>query len=182
MTITPQALGDTRNTTAIICEDASGTKEFLGRSRVADACAYVPQGPARWFKRQAGGELKPLQLEVDPAPAPAPAPVVQVLPPAQLEVVRLALDYGERQADRYAKVYAEAYKVAGSSWAAVVQPLAQALQALSSRVVTLESKLEELPQLEQAPPPEPSKPSPLDELAEGVLAGVVHGAMNAQGK
>ena len=179
MTITPEILGDCRNTQAIICEDDKGTHEFLGRTRVNDACTYRPVGEPRWFKRQLNGELRP--VTPPELPAPPSSQTVHVLPPApSLDAVRLALEYGERQADRYAKVYADAYKVAGTSWAAVVQPLAQALQALSSRVVTLEERLEELPEPAPAQLQEPSKPSPLDDLAEGVLAGVVHGAMNAK--
>jgi hypothetical protein len=99
---------------------------------------------------------------------------------SNIDAIRLALEYGDKNSQLVARAYADAYKVAGTSWAAVVQPLAQALSALSSRVVTLESRLEELPGYDTVQPePEPKEPSPLDQLAEGVLAGVVQGAMNA---
>jgi len=118
-----------------------------------------------------------------PPPRPAAGASVDVPVNTQnsnIDAIRLALEYGDKNSQLVARAYADAYKVAGTSWAAVVQPLAQALSALSSRVVTLESRLEELPGYDTVQPePEPKEPSPLDQLAEGVLAGVVQGAMNA---
>lgn len=185
MTLNPDILPKNRTFTAILCDDDHGRTEFTGPQRVRDACAYVPQGDSvRWFIRRENGTVAPVRQDTPrqdatQSVASEPAPQVIVQPPPSIDAVRLALEYGDRNSQLIARAYSDAYKVAGQSWAAVVQPLASALSALSSRVVTLESRLEELPALEAAPEPEPKEPSPLDQLAEGVLAGVVQGAMSA---
>jgi hypothetical protein len=189
VTLDIENLPKNRTFTAIICDDERGRQEFTGPQRVRDAAAYTPKGSdVQWWLRRENGTLAPVRpgapaqgQDATNRVASEPAPPVIVQPPPPLDAVRLALEYGDRNSQLIARAYADAYKVAGQSWAAVVQPLAQALSALSSRVVTLESRLEELPALEAAPEPEPREPSPLDQLAEGVLAGVVQGAMAGPG-
>lgn len=185
VTLNPDNLPKNRTFTAIICDDERGRQEFTGPQRVRDATAYHPKGDCVWWVRRENGTLSPVRQDTaiqDATNRVASEPValpVQPAPPS-LDSLRLALEYGDRNSQLIARAYADAYKVAGQSWAAVVQPLASALSALSSRVVTLESRLEELPALDVSPAePEPREPSALDQLAEGVLAGVVQGAMSA---
>lgn len=189
-TLDPENLPKNRSFTAIICDDDRGRTEFTGASRVRDAAAYAPKGEAVWWLRRENGTLAPVRARPASsgedatayvAPSPQPVAPVTFSQAPQLDAVKLALEYGDRNSQLIAKAYSDAYRVAGQSWAAVVQPLAQALSALSSRVVTLESRLEELPALDVSPAePEQREPSALDQLAEGVLAGVVQGAMSAQ--
>lgn len=173
-------LPNPRNIAKLHCDDDRGRQTFEGAHRVTDARAYVPKGAAQWYLERPDGTLRPLAdapavpnatsfVASQPPLAPPPAP-----PP--LDAMRLALEYGDRQAQLVARAYADAYKVAGQSWAGVVQPLSAALQALSQRVVTLETRLEEVPQLAAPEPEQPPQRSALDELAEGVLSGVVQAA------
>jgi hypothetical protein len=180
VTLNPDNLPKNRTFTAILCDDERGRQEFTGPQRVRDACAYEPKGEAVWWIRRENGSLSPVRASMsqDATQSVASSPVRAESPPS-LDAIRLALEYGDKNSQLVARAYADAYKVAGQSWAAVVQPLASALSALSSRVVTLESRLEEMPLDVTPAEPEPREPSALDQLAEGVLAGVVQGAMTA---
>lgn len=156
---------------ALHCDDDRGRQSFSGPHRINDARAYAPKGAAQWYLERQDGSLRPLT-----EPPAQDATTVVAPPPPPLDAMRLALEYGDRQAQLVARAYADAYKVAGQSWAGVVQPLSAALQALSQRVVTLETRLEEVPQLAAPEPEQPQQRTALDELAEGVLSGVVQAA------
>lgn len=173
----PEDFPKARTIQTIRVDDDRGRQEFSGPHRVSDACAYEPKGDAAWSVQRLDGSWRPLPARNATQPvAYEPPPPIRTL---DTDAIRLALEYGDRNSQLVAKAYADAFKVAGSSWASVVAPLAGALEALSRRIVTLEERLEDAPQ--PLPPPEPQKPNALDELAEGVLAGVVQGAMAAKG-
>ena len=169
---------------AIKVIDERGEQIFTGTHRVKDALGYVPAGAAQWSLKRTDNTWRtvppPGASQSDEWAAPPPPAAPQPQPGPIADPMRLALEYGDRQAQLIARAYADAYQVAGRSWAAVVAPLSDALTALSQRVVQLEEHLGELPA--PAEPPPPPTPSPLDQLAEGVLTGVVSGAMSATGK
>ena len=109
-------------------------------------------GEARWFAVLDDGTERPVpdDDDDDDAPGPVAAPPVVAAPPPPpsvsaaidpYEALKLALEYGEKNADRMGRAYKDAFETAGKAWSGVLDPMVRALEALAGRVETLEEEL-----------------------------------------